>query len=183
MESVVVLCNHLHALLHPRNPPNPNPNPNASIPKPDDAALNTLFSSYQSARRARMQQILQLSSLVTRIQAWDTPWHRFLGSWVLPFLPDRATADQIGEIIRAAPKLEFVDTKGFPGGRMEWDEHKGNEGGMRVDMKGKERNRGGGGLWGKGSLVGAVAALLVIWGVAQGVAQGIVWRLLFLAGL
>ncbi|PVH72165.1 FAD/NAD(P)-binding domain-containing protein [Cadophora sp. DSE1049] len=94
MESVVVLCNHLERMMKNKE-------------TPSSATIDKVFAAYQDERLDRMKQISNLSSFITRIQAWDSLWHRFLGTWVLPLQPDRAMADQMGEIMRGAPKLDF----------------------------------------------------------------------------
>lgn len=42
-------------------------------------------------------------SMITNFQARRTPLYKFVANWVLPLQPDRAVADQLGEIIRDAP--------------------------------------------------------------------------------
>lgn len=46
--------------------------------------------------------------------------YKFVANWVLPLQPDRAVADQLGEIIRDAPKLDFVEVADFASGRLPW---------------------------------------------------------------
>jgi hypothetical protein len=115
IESVVVLCNHLQRLLQEGG---------ASGTKPTDAALHAAFAAYQGERLKRMQDILAISSLITKVQAWDTPWHRFMATWLLPLQADRTTADQMSEIIKKGPKLEYVESKGFYTGRVPFDDEK-----------------------------------------------------------
>lgn len=109
MESVVVLCNHLQQMIADQ-----------SGAKPSLATLNKTFAAYQTERKARVKHIMDYSSLITNVQAWRTPMHKFLANWVLPLQPDRAVADQLGEIIRDAPKLDYVDVAGFASGRLAW---------------------------------------------------------------
>ncbi|KAK4240606.1 hypothetical protein C8A03DRAFT_13092 [Achaetomium macrosporum] len=156
IESVAVLCNHLQRMLQ-----------RSGDAKPTDADLHAVFAAYQSERHERVKQIMQLSSLITSVQAWETPWHRFLATWVLPLQPDRASADQIGEIIRTAPKLDYVDAKGFPSGRMPWkyDGERETEGGLKRTSKFVTGELSSGGRSSFLLLVrwlGAVAAFLVV---------------------
>lgn len=109
MESVVVLCNHLRQMMATQ-----------CGAKPSQATLNKVFAAYQAERQPRMKHIMDYSSLITNVQAWRTPLYKLLATWVLPLQPDRAVADQLGEIIRYAPKLDFVDVAGFPSGRLAW---------------------------------------------------------------
>ncbi|KAI9730796.1 MAG: hypothetical protein M1818_008076 [Claussenomyces sp. TS43310] len=107
MESIVVLCNHLHRVMK-------------NSEKLSTATIHDVFAAYQVERQERMRQIMELSSLITKVQAWDTLWHRVLSTYVLPLQPDRATADQIGDIVCKAPKLDYLSTRGFPSGRLQW---------------------------------------------------------------
>ena len=124
MESVVALCNILRRMMV-----------HQSGAKPSLATLNKAFAAYQKERRPRMQHIMEFSSMVTNAQAWRTPLYRFVATWILPLQSDRAVADQLGEIIMEAPKLDFVDVKNFTSGRLLWN----NEG----IQKEKQKNRPG----------------------------------------
>ncbi|RYP71295.1 hypothetical protein DL771_004872 [Monosporascus sp. 5C6A] len=120
LESVVVLCNHLQAMLAGQRGA-----------KPSRATLNRAFAAYQEERRGRVVEVMELSSLITRMQAWDTPFHKFLATWVAPLQAERAIADQLGEIIRKGPKIAYgSDTaKGFgSGGRLRWADEEEKEG-------------------------------------------------------
>ena len=88
--------------------------------KPSLATLDKVFAAYQTERHARVKHIMDYSSLITNVQAWRTPLYKFVANWVLPLQPDRAVADQLGEIIRNAPKLDYVDAEGFASGRLLW---------------------------------------------------------------
>ena len=143
MESVVVLCNHLHQMMLDQ-----------CGAKPSLATLNKAFAAYQTERKARMKHIMDYSSLITNVQAWRNPLYKFVATWVLPLQPDRAVADQLGEIIRGAPRLKFVDVDGasFPSGRLSWMDENENrkeaEKQKQMQMqkeKHKARNGGSGG--------------------------------------
>lgn len=113
MESIVVLCNELRQMMITQ-----------CGAKPSLSTLNKSFAAYQSKRHARMKQIMDYSNLITKVQAWDTAFHKFVATWVLPLQPDRSVADDLGEIIRGASKLDFVSVENFAVGRLQWkDEH------------------------------------------------------------
>ena len=101
MESVAVLCNHLRRILVTHDGG-----------KPSRATLRRIFADYQSEREARMRVIMALSSLITRIQAWDSIGLKWLATWILPYQPDNKLTDQMANIIKAAPKLDYVDVDG-----------------------------------------------------------------------
>lgn len=88
--------------------------------KPSLATLNKAFAAYQTERQARVKRIMDYSSLITNVQVWRTPLYKFIANWVLPLQPDQAIADQLGEIITDAPKLNFVDVADFASGRLPW---------------------------------------------------------------
>jgi hypothetical protein len=88
--------------------------------KPSDEILTDAFASYQLERHQRVTEIMNLLGMITELQAWDTWWYRFLTTWVVRLQPDRAMADQIGEIVSTAAKLNYVDRPGFPSGRLSW---------------------------------------------------------------
>jgi 2-polyprenyl-6-methoxyphenol hydroxylase-like FAD-dependent oxidoreductase len=108
-ESVTVLCNHLRRMLDAR--------PGA---KPTKKELEHCFQTYQDEHRARVVSIVQVSKLITRIQAWDSLLNRFLSVWLLPFLPDRALADMLSYFVQGSPKLEYLSADGFPRGQVLW---------------------------------------------------------------
>ncbi|KAK9414811.1 putative FAD/NAD(P)-binding domain-containing protein [Seiridium unicorne] len=149
MESVIVLCNHLCRAIGAES-------------KPSAATLTKVFDDYQAERHERMMRIMELSSLTTKVQAWDGWWHKFLATWVLPLQPDRALADQIGEIIRTAPSLDIADgTSKFPSGRLPWNNEEATTAGLALEhVQGDKRN-------GLRSLLlpsfGAAAGFLVLW--------------------
>ena len=128
MESVVVLCNHLRQMMV-----------NQNGAKPSLATLNKTFAAYQTERLARVKHIMEYSSLITNVQAWRTPLYKFVANWVLPLQPDRAVADQLGEIIRGAPKLDFVDVADFASGRLPW-----KDGNNKAEEQKKSKIVGGG---------------------------------------
>lgn len=148
IESVVVLCNHLQRLLQ-----------EGAGAKPSDGALDAVFAAYQAERLKRMQDILAVSSLITKVQAWDTPWHKFMATWLLPLQADRTTADQMSEIIRKGPKLEYVDLKGFHTGRIPFDDEKAAGRGLALKGAGAPLSS----FFLLLRSLGALAAFFVVW--------------------
>jgi hypothetical protein len=98
MESIVTLVNGLETMLQEH-----------AGAKPSRATLKRVFTEYQRARKPRMHDIMQYSSLLTKLQAWDNPVLRFAATWVVPYLPDRIVADDLSKrFIATAPKLDRV---------------------------------------------------------------------------
>jgi hypothetical protein len=72
-----------------------------------------------------MHEIMELSSLITRVQAWDGILPKALACWVLPFQADHKLTDQLGELVRKAPKLDYVEVdRVFEQGRLAWEDEK-----------------------------------------------------------
>ena len=155
MESVVVFCNHLRQMMG-----------HQCGAKPSLATLNKTFAAYQRERQPRVKHIMEYSSLITSVQAWRTPFYKFIGTWVLPLQPDRAVADQLGEIIRGAPKLDFVDVQGFSSGRLPWKDE-GPKNGLRTDGQNKNEGWLGKKLALSGQMVSAALAFGVFVFIAQ----------------
>jgi len=111
MESIAVLCNHLVRTVAAYQ--------GGRLSRP---TLGQVFRQYQRDQAARMREIMELSSLITRVQAWDGMVPKFLACWVLPFQADHKLTDQLGELIRRAPKLDYVDgVRGLAAGRLPWE--------------------------------------------------------------
>ncbi|KAJ5918466.1 FAD-dependent monooxygenase [Penicillium verhagenii] len=111
MESIVLLSNLLNRAIqvHPGG-------------RPDAKLVEQVLSEYQSLTKERMRKIIDFSNLATRIQAWDTPFHKLL-SRVVPFLPDTTFAKQAAQLIKASRKLEYVQLpKRDVTGTMPWDD-------------------------------------------------------------
>jgi hypothetical protein len=109
IESVVVLTNHLHQFLADNNQA-----------KPSGAELQKVFHAYQTERYDRVNNIYKFSNFVNEAQGWSTWWYWFMSTWLVPLLPQRLLADQLGGILSAGAKLDFVDVGNFPSGRMPW---------------------------------------------------------------
>jgi 2-polyprenyl-6-methoxyphenol hydroxylase-like FAD-dependent oxidoreductase len=109
IESIAVLCNSLNRLLLDSNGR-----------KPSAAALDGIFHAYQEQRIPRVKEINELCRLVTKVQAWHSPLHKFMDRWYFPLQSDKSIANLISEIIRNGEKLDYVDVAGFPKGTMTW---------------------------------------------------------------
>jgi hypothetical protein len=109
MESTVVLCNLIRNMLEEQRGN-----------KPSRARIQKVFDDYQKERIPRVQKIMELSSFITKLQAWDTPLMKFVATWIMPYQSDRAIADQLGDVIKTAPKLNWIPTTGFRTGCLEW---------------------------------------------------------------
>lgn len=113
IESVAVLCNHLNRLLG-----------ESKGKKPSQEQLSHAFELYQNRQVPRMKEISELCRLVTKVQAWETPYHKFVDSWVFPMQSDKELANQLTEIIRRGAKLDYVDDAGFGPGTVTWLDHR-----------------------------------------------------------
>ena len=109
MESIVELVNNLHRLKtsHPSR-------------RPSRATLSAAFQKYQQARIARMQEIMEFSSLITNISAWNGFWNKLLALYVFPNSNKATMANKIAEILREAPKLDFVPLREYKQGSVQW---------------------------------------------------------------
>lgn len=127
MESIVVLCNHINRTLVSH-----------AGAKVSRATLAKTFANYQQQREGRMKEIMALSSLITRMQAWDNIVLKGLATWILPYQPDHKLTDQMAELIRRAPKLDYVSVnKGMSKGRVKWtDEEEGERMSVSSKVKG-----------------------------------------------
>lgn len=104
MESVVVLCNELSDLVNRRHPKT----------KPGQNDLQGVFEAYQNRQKPRVRRVLWFSSFVTNLQAWGSTMHKFLATWIIPFLPERTVPGLIARVLRGAPQLDLAyNTKGM----------------------------------------------------------------------
>ena len=111
MESVVSLVNKLNRVLktHP------------SV-KPSRAQLNAIFHAYQEERIPRMRKIMDFSRVITRVQAWDGTLMKCIALYVLPWQNERKLGEQIGELIKGAPKFDFIPMSQYNKRRIRWDD-------------------------------------------------------------
>ena len=116
IESVVVLTNHLRRMLEEQYGG-----------RPSTANIDTTFKAYQDERLPRMRQIMEFSSLVSRVQAWDNLLLKWMSIYFIPYLPKRKMANDLGEIIRKAPKLDFVPLGQWNESLLEWEDMKDEE--------------------------------------------------------
>src|SRR5687767_7653913 len=107
LESAAVLVNHLHKLLA-----------DADGAKPSAQALEKALAAYERERVDRMKHIKTFSGDITDVQAWHKWWQKIIAVWLVPIAPRDFFGNQLGEIIRGGAKLSFIDTSGYPSGRM-----------------------------------------------------------------
>ncbi|KAI1842805.1 hypothetical protein JX265_002658 [Neoarthrinium moseri] len=108
MESVAVLTNRLRQMLVDTN-----------WRKPSSAKLEETLAAYQEERVGRMKHIFKFSSNMS--QGWRTPWYKFLSTWIIPVIPDSMLAAEMSKIISGAPRLDFLEVKDLPPGRVPWE--------------------------------------------------------------
>lgn len=109
MESVVVLCNHLQKMVAEQEGE-----------KPSLETLSKVFAAYQEERHGRMKAIVRLSARTTRLQSWENGLYKFISTRVMPLIPHRFIVKQLGGVMAAAPKLDYVSLKGFVRGKTPW---------------------------------------------------------------
>ncbi|OTB04018.1 hypothetical protein M426DRAFT_262514 [Hypoxylon sp. CI-4A] len=122
IESVAVLCNCLRDMLDSQENTNPS-----------QAALEEAFARYQELQKPRAKGIMKFSGLITRLQAWYTPLHRFAALWIYPYMPDKVMASRFSTMIGTAPLLTYVDWKTTWQNRFPWkygDQGSGSAGTM-----------------------------------------------------
>ena len=95
MESAAVLVNQLQPLLK------------AGV-RPSRAQIVAALQKYQDLRLPRMQQIMSYSRFHTRTQAWRYWPFKMFALYVVPLLGDRFLADDVGAILRGAPRIDFL---------------------------------------------------------------------------
>jgi hypothetical protein len=140
IEDIAVVCNHLNRLLV-----------NCKGRKPSLAELDRTFETYQTERMPRMKEVADLCRLVTKVQAWHTPWHKFIDTWVFPLQSDTTIANQVSEIIRTGAKLDYVDNAGCFSGSMAWKDEEAAKDPLRTSVSSHTAR-----------LLGAAAALMVL---------------------
>ncbi|KAI0842701.1 FAD binding domain protein [Hypoxylon sp. FL0890] len=109
MESVVALCNCIQEMMVAQRGA-----------KPSRATIEKAFAKYQAKQKDRAREVMNVSGQITKLQAWYTPLYKFAANWVSPYLPDRTIANQLGEVIRKAPKLDYVNFADFKNNRLPW---------------------------------------------------------------
>ncbi|KAI1387729.1 uncharacterized protein F4822DRAFT_407438 [Hypoxylon trugodes] len=113
IEDVAVLCNNLNRLLL-----------SCKGRKPSTVELGQAFEAYKTQRMPAVKKVAELCRLVTKVQVWQSPWYKFVDTWVFPLQADKAISNQVSEIIRAGAKLDYVDDSGCFSGSMPWIDEK-----------------------------------------------------------
>lgn len=70
--------------------------------------ISEAFEEYQGLRKPRMKKVLNLAYQLTRLQAWDGWFMKFIQSWVIPWVGDGQVVDHFSELVRAGHRLDFV---------------------------------------------------------------------------
>ena len=103
IESVTVLTNCLHKMLLLHSPPH------STQKRPSKAAITAAFQQYQDQRMPRVRKVYLISWFITRLQAFDGVFMRCVAQWLVPnVIGDARIADQLGYLVRNAPKLNFI---------------------------------------------------------------------------
>jgi 2-polyprenyl-6-methoxyphenol hydroxylase-like FAD-dependent oxidoreductase len=110
MESVVQICNQLHELME-----------HQQGAKPSRAALREIFTAYQKERHPRVLAVFKYASLTTKIQAWDSWFLKFVAEWIFPYLPGNFISNRVAELVKAAPKINFLPSESFMGAKVAWE--------------------------------------------------------------
>lgn len=125
IESVTVLANELHRLVHMT--------PNG---RPDKAAITAMFQRYQIRRLPRVRTAHFASWFITRLQAWDGIMMRCMAQWIVPvFIGDKMIAQALGYLVKDAPKLDFIPIESRKG-TMGWNDEKAEASLMQLRSKG-----------------------------------------------
>jgi hypothetical protein len=109
MESVVLLVNLIHRAIK-EQPQGTNLG---------RATVEALLREYQAERTVRMRQLIDFSALTTKVQAWENVGYKIL-SRIVPLLPDKMFALQTANLIKGAPKLDFVPAPWDSKGTVAW---------------------------------------------------------------
>ncbi|OTB00786.1 hypothetical protein M426DRAFT_324032 [Hypoxylon sp. CI-4A] len=113
IEDIVVLCNHLHALVTKHK--------GKKVPFAD---VKKALIAYEAERRPRTYQVMEFSHGITELQAWTSYKLKQFTKWVLPYTSKTYFPNAIAEVIRGAPRLHYVNVPGYPKGKVEWDDEK-----------------------------------------------------------
>lgn len=116
IESVAVLVNELRREI------------NASpFKKPGKAAINNLFSRYQSKREKRAKMIYNVTHEATRVQARDGLSRTLHAMFIAPFVSSQTIADRFALLVRGAAKLDFIPVPARPKGTVDFADERSTE--------------------------------------------------------
>jgi len=108
IESVASLVNQLNALVKKK------PNPTA-------AELGEAFARFQKEREKQVKFIMGLTGSYTRWTSWRNWFGWFIQSWMWPLVGDRFIVNRLlSPIVRESIKLDFVEEKQLPAGKVPW---------------------------------------------------------------
>ena len=90
--------------------------------KPSKETLDAIFQEYQERQIPRTQKIKKSANLITRVQAWDGFWMKFMALWVVPFQSDKRLGRDLGDIIKGGVQLDFVPIQESKEKNVLWDD-------------------------------------------------------------
>lgn len=76
--------------------------------KMSQETISTIFEEYQNQRKPRMKKVLNLAYQMTRLQAWDGWFMKFIQRWIIPLVGDGKVADHFAELVKGGHRLDFV---------------------------------------------------------------------------
>ncbi|KAK3298730.1 uncharacterized protein B0H64DRAFT_386005 [Chaetomium fimeti] len=108
IQSVASFVNHLRAVAQEK-------------PNPEVADLEKAFAGFQKERKAPAEFITGITGKYTRWTSYRTWSGWFIQSWLWPLLGDRFVIDRLlSPVIKDSVKLDFVELKNPPAGRVPW---------------------------------------------------------------
>jgi hypothetical protein len=111
LESTAALINGLNRELKAR--------PNQKMSK---ETISRIFEEYQELRRPRMKKVLNLAYQMTRLQAWDGRFMKFIQRYIVPLMGDDRVADHFADLVKGGVKLDYVPLQNPPSGTVPWDD-------------------------------------------------------------
>lgn len=75
-------------------------------------------------RKPRMKKVLNLAYQLTRLQAWDGWFMKFIQRWIIPLVGDGKVADHFAVLVRSGHKLDFVPVPPHIEGTVPFDDEK-----------------------------------------------------------
>ncbi|KAF7562291.1 hypothetical protein G7046_g1840 [Stylonectria norvegica] len=114
LESSVVLINEIHQIHRNLEPGE----------RPSRATISTAFQRYQQERIPRIRAAFDATALITRMHAFDGPYHWFAMRCVFPVTGMKPYADSLGDLCSGAPKIKFLPVKYTRSATMKWKDER-----------------------------------------------------------
>ncbi|KAH8704707.1 FAD binding domain-containing protein [Talaromyces proteolyticus] len=146
LESTAALVNKLNREL--------KANPNQKMSK---ETLSRIFEEYQELRKPRMKKVLNLAYQLTRLQAWDGWFMKFVQRFVIPWVGDERVADHFADLVKGGIKLDYVPLPNQPLGTVAWDDDPKKEASLPVSKKSSSL-----GLWALGLILSLNASYYLV---------------------